>query len=120
MEGAGARGDCREERHAVDDPAAHVFGAAHAVRAVTILVPTAARCRRESGLLSLGGGAPWMKQRGQAGLQRRRARARVLGGERRAAGGAARDSEAATLPGPAQPAGPAPGRSAVSRAAQMG
>lgn len=38
---------------------------------------------RESGRPSLDGGALWInKQRGQAGLQRRRARARVQGGER--------------------------------------
>lgn len=66
--GADARGGCREERRAIDDWAAHVSGAARAVQAVTILVPTAARCRRESGRPSLGGGAPRRKRRGQAGL----------------------------------------------------
>lgn len=80
--GAGARSGCWEERCAVDDRTARVHGTARAVRAVTILVPTATRCRLESERPSLGGGAPWIKQRGQAGLQRRRARARVQGGER--------------------------------------
>lgn len=75
---AGAAG-----RSAAPSMTAHVHGTARAVRAVTILVPTAARCRRESGRPSLDGGALWInKQRGQAGLQRRRARARVQGGER--------------------------------------